>query len=411
MSEFFQRDKKRGALGTALRDRRVLAALLLTAGVVLSFVFIAPSDSIRGAAAPSGAAGSWSRLLASFSAVKRGQGLSWSAIFGRGPAVAGPSSVDFVRGSAAELGLVASPGRVARTVRGILTPEDARRAGAGVALSEADLEGQRAAAADLAQPAAYTGRGFFAGSQGAAGHAGEELRSAFDGSDVPAAGAGRVRGVSPGRLPRAQGSRLSVEMRASMDASLLASNAKSVTDLAQARDRASLSRAPDCTAVRGCTTEYAAANLGAVYDGNSVGGAAPSALSAPRVDGTSQLAAAEARGAGAADEAQRTQQDLQTCARADADYSAREKELSLALQQRIEQYHASGCPPVWASDKSRRRCEGQSAEVAVSCRLYNAAQCAHLSACPLTASEGCAPTDCDSLLPHASLQSFFAGLF
>jgi hypothetical protein len=46
-----------------------------------------------------------------------------------------------------------------------------------------------------------------------------------------------------------------------------------------------------------------------------------------------------------------------------------------------------------------------------SCRLYNATQCAHAKACPLTASEGCAQTDCDSLLPQASLHSFFAGLF
>ncbi|MCX5795689.1 MAG: hypothetical protein NTY77_09370 [Elusimicrobia bacterium] len=408
MSDFLERNKKRGILGMWLRGRRVLVALLCLTAVSLALVFVSRSNLLTGSA---GAAGSLSRLRASFSAVKRDQGLSWATIFGRGPAAAGPSSVEFVRGDAAELGLVASPGAAAKSVRGILTPEDARRAGRGVALSDEDLEGQRAASADLGQPTAYAGRGFFAGSQGAEGRAGEDLRGALDGSDVPAAGAGGVRGVSPGRLPKAKGKALSVEMRASMDRSLLDSRAKSVTDLVQARDRASGSRAPDCTAATGCTTEFAAANLGAVYDGNQVKAASPSSLSTPQVDGTSQLSPAEARGAGAPDEADQVLKDLQTCRRADADYSAREKELSLALQARIEQFRALGCPPSWGSRESRRRCDEKAAEVTASCRLYNAAQCAHIEACPLTASEGCTLTDCDSLLPPAPSRSFFTGLF
>lgn len=409
MSEFLERNKKRGALGTWLRDRRVLAALLCLTAVSFVLVFVSRSNLLTGSAGGPGAAGSWSRLLASFNAVKRDQGFSWAAILGRGPAATSPSSVDFVRGDAAEMGLV--PGGAARTVRGILTPEDAKRAGRDVALGDEDLEGARAASADLAQPAAFAGRGFFAGSQGAAGRAGEQLRGALDGSDVPAAGAGGVRGVSPGRLPKAKGKQLSVGVLASMDRSLLDSSAKSVTDLVQARDRASISRAPDCTAANGCTTEFAASNLGAIYDGNQVKAASPAGLSTPRVDGTSQLSSAEARGADAADEADRILRDLQTCQRTDADYSAREHELSLALQARIEQYRALGCPLIWGSRKSRRRCDEKAVEVAVSCRLYNAAQCAHIEACPLTASEGCAQTDCDSLLPSASVSSIFTGLF
>jgi hypothetical protein len=408
MSGFIEHNKKRAALAALFRDRRILAVLLLTAAVVLPLVFIAPPYFIRDAAGPAGAAGSWSRLLASFGAAKRGQSFSLSAVFGREPAATGPSSVDFVQGSAAEMGLVASPAHAAKTVRGILTPEDARRAGNGVALTDEDLAGERAAAGDLA----YANRGFFAGSQGAFGRAGEEQRGAFDGFDVPAAGAGRVQGASPGRLPRAKGARLSAEMRASLNQSLLAGNAKSVTDLAQAHDRAGLSRAPDCTAANGCTAEFAAANLGAVYDGNSAGGAAaPSALSAPRMDGASQPAAAEARGKGAADETEQAGKDLQTCQRADADFTARESELARDLQKKLEQYRSLGCPPLWGSERSRRLCGGKAAEVAAACRLYNAMQCAHLEACPLTASDGCAQTDCDSLLPPASLRSLFSGMF
>ena len=172
-----------------------------------------------------------------------------------------------------------------------------------------------------------------------------------------------------------------------------------------------MAREPNCTAANGCPAEYASTNTGAVYDGNRVKAAIPSFLSALRVDGASQPAPAEARGAGSVDEADRVRQDLQTCQRADADYSAREQGLSLALQTRIEQYRALGCPPSWGSEKSRRRCDDKAVEVTVSCRLYNFMRCAHLEACPLTASEGCAQTDCDSLLPHASLRSFFTGLF
>jgi hypothetical protein len=407
MSGFFERNKKRGALRSLLADRRILAFLLLSAAAVLYFVFMAPSNFIRGAAVDSGAAGSWSRLRDSFGAVKRGQGLSLSAIFRREPAASGPSSVDFVQGSAAEMGLVASSDRAVQPVRGILTPEDAQRAGPDVALADEDLAGERAAAGDLI----YASRGFFAGSQGALGHAGEELRRMFYGSGAPAPAAGRAQVVSSGRLSAAQGARLSAVMHASLNQSLLASNAKSVADLAQARERAGLAGAQDGTEANGCTAEYAAANMGSVYDGNPGGAGAPSALSAPRVDGASQPAAAEARGAGAADEAQQARQDLQTCQKADADYAARESEFALGLQKKIEQYRSLGCPPLWDSEKNRRLCGDKAAEVAASCRLYNVLQCTHLEACPLTAAEGCAQTDCDSLLPHASLRSFFAGLF
>ena len=78
MSEFLDRNKKRGPLAVLFRDRRVLAVLVLTALVVLSFVFIAPSDFTGGASDSSvsaGSAGSWSRLMASFGAIKRDQGL------------------------------------------------------------------------------------------------------------------------------------------------------------------------------------------------------------------------------------------------------------------------------------------------------------------------------------------------
>ncbi|MDD5628395.1 MAG: hypothetical protein PHU21_04990 [Elusimicrobia bacterium] len=408
MSDFFERNRKKGALGSLLSDRRLLAVLLCLAAFSLALVFASRSGLLSGR---SGAAGSWSRLLASFSAVKRDRGLSLSAILGRGPAAAAPSSVEFVRGDPAEMGLVESAGRGVKTVRGILTPEDAARSGRSVALSEEDLEGARAASADLVQPSAYARRGFFAGSQGAVGTAGEELRGALDGSDVPGAGAGLVRGVSPGRLPKAKGTQLSVEVRASMDRNLLASGAKSVKDLVQARDRAAIARAPDCTAANGCSTEFAASSLGAVYDGSPVQSVSPKGMSTPRVDRTSQLSSAEARGADAAEEADQVLRDLQTCRKVDAGYSERERELSLALQARLDQYRALGCPVRWGFAKTRRRCEEKAAEVAAACRLYSSAQCAHVEACPLTAAEGCAHTDCDSLLPDASLGDLFKGLF
>jgi hypothetical protein len=196
-----------------------------------------------------------------------------------------------------------------------------------------------------------------------------------------------------------------------MDQSFLASNAKSVTDLAQARQRASMARAPDCTAANGCSNEFAATNMGAVFDGNQAGAGTPSALSAPRVDGTSLPAGAEARGAGKVDEAEQTRQDLQTCQKADADYSARESELAVDLQKKIEQYRSLGCPPLWGSESRRRLCADKAAQVLGSCRIYNATRCTHIEICPLTSAEGCQQTDCDLLLPGASLRSIFVGLF
>jgi hypothetical protein len=396
MSGFFERDKKKGALSSALQDRRVLAGLLLSAAAVLSFIFIAPSDLIKGSV------GSWTRLTASFSAAKRGQGLSWTALFSRGPVVLSSSSLDFVSGSAAELGLAA--GGAAKTVRGILTPEDAARAGPDVALADADLAGQRAAAGELT----YANRGFFTGGPGAVARAGEELRGAFAGSgEVPVAGSGRGRGVSSGRLTRAKGDQLSARLRASIDQNLLAGGAKSVSDLTQARQRAGVLLAPTCSKAESCSGEFVSANSGAVYDGNPVGAGAPSALSSPGFDGASKPSAAETR---AGDEAQKAQQDLLACQKADADYTAQEAALGRDMQDQIERYRAQGCPPFWGG-QARRLCDEQSAEALSACRRYDLAKCAHQKACPLTAAEGCAQTDCDSLLPGSSLQSFFSGLF
>ena len=410
MSEFLERNKKRGLLG-GLRERVLLAALAGSVAIVAAFVFIAPSNFIGGAAGSWREAASWSRLLAVFGAAKRGQRLSWHALFGRSTAVAGPSSVELVRGDAAEFGLVAAAGRGPKTIHGILTPEEAQRAGAGVMLAKEDLAGISVEDMGPARPAAYAGRGFFSGKQGAVAFAGEEVRGAFDASEVPSAGAGRTRGVSPGRVSRARVARMTERVRADLDIGRLAGAARSVTDLTQAQEQARVSRAPLCTAARGCAGEEAAANSGAVYDGRAAAAAAPESGAAPDL----ARVAASAAFAGAAgspnDEAQRVQQELQACRQADADYAAQEDSLAASLQQRLAAYRVLGCTNFWSFPGNRKLCSARAREVAASCRLYNAAVCAHVQACPLSETQDCARTDCDSLLAQISLRTLFARLF
>ncbi|HAM35569.1 MAG TPA: hypothetical protein DEB40_02050 [Elusimicrobia bacterium] len=469
MSEFFERNKKKSLLGLLFllfRKRKTLAALLLVA-VMLSFVFIAPSNfaggffgSSRAAAALAwvaaklgmggvlGTSGeiSFGSVLKAFRSAQQGKDIAWSDILGRGGAAsANGSSVSLVSGNAQEFGLAGSgltraAGRAARSVNGILNPEDAEKGGEGVALEEGDLTGERARqlagadrglgyagpggwhnefgasgsgnmgsarqfggaagpggrAAGSAGSTAYAGRDFFSGGVAAGSGRGDNVTSAFSGTKVPGAGRAKIQAGNEGHLSRAVVAKASTERRQALNHNVMSASKGPFAQLADGRARAQMAREPICTAENGCPSEYAATNVGAVYDGNRVGPGAPDVLVAVPVDGSSLVnVPSDAQLQGYIDEARQAEINAQKCKDAQNTYGPREDDLSAQLQAKADELNAMDCGGGGCSKSKARRCKAKGNEMKAVCvQLYDV-QCQHIMACPLTAGDGCPTVDCN----------------
>jgi len=418
MSKFLERHKKKGLLALLLllfRQRKVLTALLLVV-VLLSLVFIAPSNfnwvaaklGMGGVFGSSGGAGSFAGVKAAFRAARDGRDLSWSAIFGWGTAAPAASSVGLVRGDAAEFGLAGAPSaaRAARSVNGILNRDDAKRAGPGVSLDDADLAGERAellARADRspnqhAGPggAAYVGRDFFAGDRSAGTRLGDNIKNAIAATSIPNTGGGKIVAGSPGRLSPMRAAKISYETRQALNRNITAPGQGAFAQLAEGRSRSMMARDPNCTAANGCPAEYAATNVGAAYDGNKIGPSAPQVIAAPEVDNASVVSVpGDSLLQGYFGDAEQAQQDAQNCKEADKQYTPREQYLSAQLQKKADDLNAMSCNSGGCSQSKARRCRAKGVEMHNVCLEYYSVQCAHINACPLTKPDGCPTPDCD----------------
>jgi hypothetical protein len=459
MSKFIERHRRKGLLALLLfllRQRKTILALLLVA-VVLSFVFIAPSNLMSGplGRTRAGAAIAWvasqlglggvlgmdggkvtfRSVLAAFRSAKSNKDLSWTSIFGRGSSgAAGKSSISYVEGNAEELGVAGGGKAGPRSIRGIMTPEDAAKSGNGIALTENDRAGQRAEelaragrgpngyagpggwaiGADgaggaggtdsLGHMAAYAGRGLFGGAgqdfgsgPGAGMRDGDAVRSALDSTSVPRSGPARRIGGSSGKLSAARVARASYSMRQAMNRNTVSRDSRAFTQLSEGRAQGMIARDPLCTANNGCPAEYASTNVGAVYDGNRVGAAAPDVLMAPTIDGRAMSGGIPSDSAlqGYMDEARKAQQDAQKCQESDSIYGPQEQSLSAQLQQKGDELAAMGCGSGGCSSSKAKRCKRKGNEMKAICFELYRVQCAHIMACPLTANDGCPTPDCN----------------
>jgi len=368
MSRFFER-KKPGFLVRStpwLGGRRALAAALIAA-IVLGFFFLAPFNLSWPNRSGSGP---FAGLLAAFRAARQRKDASRSDIFRTSAASVGESSVNLVRGAAADYGLVA--GGVPLSIRGILNPDDARRAGLGVALRQSDLSGERAAA----QAQVFAGAGFFSGIAGAGAHVGDELRQAFAAVPLPQTLRGHAMGTASGRLNRGAVAKLSAATRESLEGI----SGASVAELAEGHAFAERASGPNCVAVNGCGTEYAVANVGAVYDGNPVAPVVSRSAAAPLVDGASLPQVRQPW----QDGGELAAQDAQKCKASDVFYDSMEQRLVAALQADAEA--AAGPCGMAGCGEARTRLKKD-------CRSYYTALCAHIRACPLTALDECPRRD------------------
>jgi hypothetical protein len=312
---FLDRNKKKSLLAALLlfmRQRKLLVLLVLLV-LLASTVFLGPSTwglpggqrFVAGIAWIAGKMGydtskwglrtvdrrSYGDLLAVFRAAKNeaGGGLTWGALFGRGAPGASPNSLDFVKGSKADLARgTAAAGAGAQSVAGIVDPADPKsRGGDAVAISEADLGGEREGFVREAfaggflngllggngdgalSGGAFASKGFFGGVAGAASSP----------NGLAAAGLAAVPSASSPSSTRggaATGSLSAMTSRSiAVKATKALANASSLggklayTQLAEGVSRDQLGttycQPPNCPA------EYATTNSGAIYDGNTIG--------------------------------------------------------------------------------------------------------------------------------------------
>jgi len=446
---FLDRNKKKSALAALLlflRERKVLVLLLFLV-LAASTVFLSPSSWITGlpggtrlaagVAWIAGKAGvdvskwglspagrnSYGDLVAAFRAAKAGAsngaagGVGWGAFFGRAASDGTvPNSLDMVKGRRSDLEAAGKDGSAKnQTVQGVLDPADAKadKDGQGVALSDADLGGERegfvknAFAGGFANGllggvgdgalsgGAFAGRGFFSGSGGASSARSADLaRSGLDGLTPAAATRSKIQGAAKGSLSAMRSRAVEARgMRGSAAAGLGGNRA--FLQLAQGRGRAALGTSPNCTAP-GCPGEFATTNTGAIYDGNKIDGENTTILTAPQVDGIQSPNIPDTSIAqGYEDQANQMDADAKKCKDLDAKYGPQENALNAQMTEISDQFKNADCGGGGCSHEKADHCQALGDQLKRKCSEYMGVRCEHTKACPLTASNNCS-NECGS---------------
>jgi hypothetical protein len=291
-----------------------------------------------------------------------------------------------VRGSEAEtLGAAALAklnGDGGTTIRGVLSPTEARKTGKGVQLTREDVLGETAASTYSGRGSVkvYAGRGLLTGGRVAPAQPEDTARNPLRGTKTPSAE--RAAAERAPRLSKAE-FRAALDNRESVSSGVqVGGPGSALAVLADARNSGARAGAPNCTADNGCPPEFANTTSAAVYDHNAAGGQGGSAAqTAPVVRG---LDGASRPGALVADDpqaevaaVQRAQKD---CAAADARF----KPLVASHVKRLDEIAA--LPPTPSSRAELRR----------ECLMIDELMRQQYDACPLRHEEGAyVPQKCD----------------
>lgn len=230
---------------------------------------------------------SFSELTSAFRAAKTAgsaRSIGWGTFFGRPPELGVPNSLEMVKGSRKDLeGMAGGPAGGA-SVKGVLTPEDAKamRGADGVAISAGDLGGERegflggvmkglfgggGGGAEVLG-GAFAGKGFFSGRAGAGGRADDRERAALDSVGKVNVPRSSIAGGTAGRLSSMRAREINARALAGGKAAKSLGSNLSLTQLAEGKGRATL--AVDECVPPACPHEFAAAQTGAIYDGNAL---------------------------------------------------------------------------------------------------------------------------------------------
>lgn len=379
-------------------------------------------------------------LLAAFRAAKDGGGKAGWAAFMRGGeaadaarlAAGGNGSLGWVKGSAKDL--EASGGSGANlpkpgAVGGVLNPDDAKNTADGdaVALSDEDVGGQGeglvksafaggfgsgfgsgfggggpgagggAASGGFLSGGAFAGSGFFGGGKGAASSKlGDLVKGGLEGIKAQPGKGVQITGAAKGKLSSGRPSTINARASKGLVGTHTISGQRAFVQLAAGRGRAAISVAPNCTPGTGCPGEFASAQTGAVYDGNSISGGGTDILTAPEIDG---IDTPNLPDTGMADDyiaqAEKMDADAKTCREKDDLYGPQEREYDKRQEELSRRFDSMGCGQGGCSKKKAKRCKALGEDMKQLCRESMTVRCKHMRECPLTANNNCSPAECD----------------
>ncbi|NNN05416.1 MAG: hypothetical protein HKL90_05910 [Elusimicrobia bacterium] len=446
-NKFLERNKKKSLLAALLlflREHKVLALLLLLL-IGASTVFVSPSafwgDIPGGSRMEAGIAWLASRmgvdvrrwglasgnarfgdLLAAFESARAGgKRAGWGPFFaasGDGKSDYGAGSLAYVKGSRADLGeggdrsgtgAGSNSGSAAGGTgpfKGIVDPAQAAKDGDALTLGPGDVGDRRegfvkaafaggffsglmggagGTGADALSGGAYAGRGFFSGSVGAvSGSAAQAGLANLPTASSP--GGAAVSGVG-GRISGRFARELQAHESQGMAGASSLGAGRAYTQLAQGNAQAQISVTPNCGA--GCPSEFAAANTGAIYDGNAVNNPATNGLvtGTPMDPGGSPNLPSSGLGQTYLQNAQQMNQDAQTCKALDAQYGPQEDNLNAQMQDQSQQFAAASCGSGGCSKSKLNYCNALASQMRATCGQYMSVRCQHSRACPLTAAD------------------------
>lgn len=332
--------------------------------------------------------GGYAELMAALKAARQEGGKSpWGLLSrsGRG------DSLGMVRGSESEVlgaAKIAAKlnGNGGTTINGVLSPNEARRAGKGVQLTREDVLGETSASTYSGRGGVkvYAGRGLLTGGRLAPAQEEDSARNPTRGAKAPDAAKNRAVADKEPKMTKTE-FRTAVSNSESVDAGVqIGGPGSALAALADARTSGQRARAPNCTSDNGCTPEFANSSSAAVYDHNAVGkknGGTQSAPAVTGVDGISTPSAILADGEGDyVAEVEKIRHQQKSCLEADARF----KPLLDPHNRRISEIAA--LPPTPQSK----------AELRNECLIIDELMRQQYQACPLRHEEGAyVPQKCD----------------
>lgn len=428
MSEFLQRNKKKGALALVLlflQRGKGLGPLLFLL-LLLSFVFIAPNSSFLGSSwlAQMGkrlglrgelGSGEDTTQLAAFSdALRRAPGSKaglglMSGLFGLGRGGSsnyGKNTVDMVKGGKGLAGGMEGGEKMydgvakgaGKTVDGVLRPEDSKKFENGVSLSDEEMQGglnEQAFAGEIQEGMGVEGLAELRDRMGAAGgngaaknyfqarasnKASDLMKGAFGGSRLPN-GTFNPKGSQTGQLSqmKAQGAR--GQQKAANSLASGVGTGSVMYQLAEGKAYSVAAAPPPGNCDPGsCPGEFARNASGAVFDGNRVNGAIISSdeFGDPGVNVPDQASIDSA-----IQQASKAEEDAKKCEQAEETYGGQERAKMEEIQNLSNQLNNMNCASGGCSKSKYKACMAVGNQMRGKCHEYNAIAAQKAAACPL----------------------------
>lgn len=430
MSEFLQRNKKKGALALLLlflQRGKGLGPLLFLL-LLLSFVFIAPNSGMMGSGwlaqigkrlglrGELGSGEDTSQLVAFSDALRRAPGSKgglglMSGLFGLGrggSSYYGKNTVDMVKGGKGLAGEIGSGGDKTydgvaegkgKTVDGVLRPEDSKKYENGVALSDQEMADglmQEAFADEIQGGMGAEGlaelrqRMAAAGGPGAAKNyfqaratdkTSDMMRNAFGGSKMPGMSLS-LKGGPAGKMGTLKAQQLRASAKGGANLQGHAGTGTVMYQLAEGKAYSVAAAPPPGNCDPGsCPGEFARTASGAVFDGNRVGG---QVLASEEFGDPSVNVPDQATIDSAIQQAAQAEEDAKKCEQAEETYGPQERAKMEEIQNLSNQLNSMGCASGGCSKSKYKACMRVGNQMRSKCHEYNAIASQKAAACPLT---------------------------